>query len=87
MRRFVLPAQRRRATGYWASTLTHLRASDAVSTSWAAESPRRGYDPCVIEQGQEAPDFELPDQDGRAVKLSDFRGQRVVIYFYPKAGT
>jgi len=34
-----------------------------------------------------APDFELPDQDGRAVKLTDFRGQTVVLYFYPKADT
>jgi peroxiredoxin Q/BCP len=34
-----------------------------------------------------APDFELPDQDGRAVKLSDYRGQPVVVYFYPKADT
>ena len=41
----------------------------------------------MIDQGDEAPDFELPDQDGRAVKLSDFRGQRVVVYFYPKAAT
>jgi peroxiredoxin Q/BCP len=41
----------------------------------------------MIEQGQEAPDFELLDQDGRAVKLSDFRGQPVVVYFYPKAAT
>jgi peroxiredoxin Q/BCP len=41
----------------------------------------------MIEQGDEAPDFELPDQDGRAVRLSDFRGQRVVVYFYPKADT
>ncbi len=41
----------------------------------------------MIEQGQQAPGFELPDQDGRAVKLSDFRGQRVVVYFYPKADT
>jgi peroxiredoxin Q/BCP len=41
----------------------------------------------VITQGQEAPDFELPDQDGRAVRLSDFRGQPVVVYFYPKADT
>jgi thioredoxin-dependent peroxiredoxin len=45
------------------------------------------YDPRMIEPGQEAPDFELPDQDGRAVKLSDFRGQPVVVYFYPKADT
>jgi peroxiredoxin Q/BCP len=41
----------------------------------------------VIEQGDKAPDFELPDQDGRAVRLGDFRGQRVVVYFYPKADT
>ncbi len=41
----------------------------------------------MIEQGQKAPDFELPDQDGRPVKLSDFRGQPVVVYFYPKAAT
>ena len=41
----------------------------------------------MIEPGEQAPDFELPDQEGRAVKLSDFRGQRVVLYFYPKADT
>jgi peroxiredoxin Q/BCP len=41
----------------------------------------------VIEPGDVAPDFELPDQDGRAVKLSDFRGTPVVLYFYPKADT
>jgi peroxiredoxin Q/BCP len=41
----------------------------------------------VIEQQDLAPDFELPDQDGRAVKLSDFRGEPVVVYFYPKAST
>ena len=41
----------------------------------------------MIEPGQPAPDFELPDQQGRAIKLSDFRGQRVVLYFYPKAET
>jgi peroxiredoxin Q/BCP len=41
----------------------------------------------MIEPGRDAPDFELPDQDGRTVKLSDFRGQTVVVYFYPKADT
>jgi peroxiredoxin Q/BCP len=41
----------------------------------------------MIEQGQAAPDFELPDQDGQMVKLADFRGQSVVVYFYPKAST
>jgi len=41
----------------------------------------------MIEQGDEAPDFGLPDQDGNPVKLSDLRGQPVVVYFYPKAAT
>jgi peroxiredoxin Q/BCP len=37
--------------------------------------------------GDPAPDFELADQDGNRVRLSDLRGRRVVLYFYPKAGT
>jgi peroxiredoxin Q/BCP len=41
----------------------------------------------VIEPGDKAPDFELPDQDGRAVKLGDYAGQMLVLYFYPKADT
>lgn len=41
----------------------------------------------MVEPGEQAPDFELPDQEGRPVKLSDFRGQLVVVYFYPKADT
>jgi peroxiredoxin Q/BCP len=41
----------------------------------------------VIDQGTTAPDFELPNQDGAAVRLSSLRGQPVVLYFYPKADT
>jgi thioredoxin-dependent peroxiredoxin len=41
----------------------------------------------MIEPGQAAPDFQLPDQDGELVKLSGLRGRPVVLYFYPKAGT
>jgi thioredoxin-dependent peroxiredoxin len=41
----------------------------------------------MVEQGQQAPDFELPDQDGTRVSLSGLRGRRVVLYFYPKADT
>jgi peroxiredoxin Q/BCP len=38
--------------------------------------------------GQPAPDFTLPDENGRSVKLSDYRGKSpVVLYFYPKADT
>ena len=41
----------------------------------------------MIESDTEAPDFTLPDQDGQEVSLSDFRGSRVVLYFYPHANT
>ena len=41
----------------------------------------------MIEPGADAPDFELPDQDGTPVRLSDLRGWRVVLYFYPRADT
>ncbi len=37
--------------------------------------------------GDAAPDFTLPDADGRPVSLSDYRGRRVIIYFYPAAST
>lgn len=41
----------------------------------------------ALEIGSPAPAFTLPDQNGNAVSLSDFAGQRVVIYFYPKDDT
>jgi peroxiredoxin Q/BCP len=41
----------------------------------------------MLSPGDLAPDFEVPDQDGNSVKLSDLRGQTVVLYFYPKADT
>lgn len=37
--------------------------------------------------GQAAPDFELLNQDGKPVRLSDYRGQRVIIFAFPKANT
>ena len=37
--------------------------------------------------GDPAPDFTLPDSDGHEVSLSEFRGQRVIVYFYPAAMT
>ena len=41
----------------------------------------------MIEAGEKAPEFTLPDQDGREVSLSDFAGRTLVLYFYPKADT
>jgi peroxiredoxin Q/BCP len=37
--------------------------------------------------GDTAPDFTLPDADGKPVSLADYRGRRVVVYFYPAAST
>lgn len=41
----------------------------------------------MLEVGTKAPDFTLLDQDGNEVSLSDFRGQKVALYFYPKDST
>lgn len=40
-----------------------------------------------LEVGDTAPAFSLPDADGNTVKLSDFAGRKVVVYFYPAAST
>ncbi|KAI9022049.1 thioredoxin-like protein [Hyaloraphidium curvatum] len=40
-----------------------------------------------LKVGDTVPDFELQDQDGKAVKLSDFKGRPLVVFFYPKANT
>ncbi|WP_227134455.1 thioredoxin-dependent thiol peroxidase [Halorubellus salinus] len=41
----------------------------------------------MLEPGADAPDFELQNQDGEPVALSSYAGQRVVVYFYPRANT
>ena len=41
----------------------------------------------MLQVGQPAPEFALPDQDGTPVKLSELRGKNVVLWFYPKADT
>ena len=38
----------------------------------------------MLEAGTDAPDFTLADQDGNVVSLKDYRGQKVILYFYPK---
>lgn len=41
----------------------------------------------MLSEGVKAPNFTLPDQDGEKVKLSDLKGETVVLYFYPRADT
>ncbi len=40
-----------------------------------------------LQAGDKAPDFSLTDQNGKTVNLSEFRGKRLLVYFYPKADT
>jgi peroxiredoxin Q/BCP len=41
----------------------------------------------MLKEGQKAPDFTLPADDGTEVRLKDFKGKPVVLFFYPKANT
>ena len=41
----------------------------------------------MLETGMKAPDFNLSDKDGNTVRLSDFQGKKIVLYFYPKDNT
>lgn len=41
----------------------------------------------MLAEGDAAPDFTLPDQNGDQLTLSDLRGETVVLYFYPRADT
>jgi peroxiredoxin Q/BCP len=40
-----------------------------------------------LNPGDPAPDFELEDQEGKKIRLSDYTGKKLLLYFYPKAGT
>jgi peroxiredoxin Q/BCP len=41
----------------------------------------------AVEVGKKAPSFALPDENGNVVKLSELKGRRVVVFFFPKAMT
>ena len=41
----------------------------------------------MLEKGASAPDFKLDDQDGNPVSLADFKGKKILLWFYPKAST
>lgn len=43
--------------------------------------------PAMLKVGDVAPDFDVKDHTGRRIKLSDLRGKKVVLWFYPKADT
>ncbi|HVY79332.1 MAG TPA: redoxin domain-containing protein [Solirubrobacterales bacterium] len=66
--------------------------SSRATTSWTAT--RTGRSPAartpssaLLEAGDRAPSFTLPDQNGGKITLSKLKGQTVVLYFYPRADT
>ncbi len=67
------------------AVLACLHTSSATITRSA--STCQIFFAAMLEQGDKAPAFTLPDQDGNKVKLSDFKGETVVLYFYPRADT
>jgi peroxiredoxin Q/BCP len=41
----------------------------------------------ALKPGDQAPNFRLPDQNGKNISLEHFRGRKILLFFYPKAGT
>ena len=41
----------------------------------------------TLKEGDKAPDFSVPDQDGNTIQLSNYKGKKLVLFFYPKAST
>lgn len=41
----------------------------------------------TLKEGDKAPDFESKDQDGNTIRMSDYKGKKLVVFFYPKANT
>ena len=65
------------------------KAKSRKATQTKPSSPNRSKTakPVELKVGQKAPSFTLPDATGKKVSLSDFKGKKVVLYFYPKDDT
>src|SRR4051794_8807248 len=79
--------------GWWRVVISSGCPLPRAARAVAARVADRGGSPAQpryirrVNVGDTAPDFELEDQDGQPVKLSDLKGSPVVLYFYPKADT
>ena len=66
-------------------SLALVRAFEAARGVLGRYNPRGGGR--LLEPGTKAPDFEIRDHTGRTVRLSDYKGKDVVLWFYPRADT
>ncbi len=73
------------ATGGTKKTVRKKSVTPASAKTTKAAIPRPST--VQLKVGQKAPAFALPNQDGKLVKLADFKGKKVVLYFYPKDDT
>ena len=75
------------ASGGTQKTVTKKTTTPAKAKTKKAVQPPPGPSTKQVKIGQKAPAFSLPNQDGKIVRLSDFKGKKVVLYFYPKDDT
>ena len=68
--------------------IEQIRKKDPSFLNKSLETRERGIQSMAkLKKGDMAPQFLLPNQEGKPVKLVDFTGKRILLYFYPKAGT
>ncbi|MBR0950962.1 peroxiredoxin [Bradyrhizobium canariense] len=75
-----------KSTGTIAKTASHKAASKRLNSSKSASAPEAPAKASLAE-GQKAPAFRLPRDGGGVVALSDYTGQKLVLFFYPRADT
>ena len=68
-------------------TATKKAATPTKAKTTKAVKSGPGPSTRELKIGQKAPAFALPNQDGKIMRLSDFKGKKVVLYFYPKDDT
>ena len=68
-------------------TVTRKAATPTKAKTTKAVKSGPGPSTKQLKIGQKAPAFALPNQDGKIMRLSDFKGKKVVLYFYPKDDT
>lgn len=85
------PKVTKKATASWATKKTPTQKAATSSTSKSKKTKVAkvvpGPSTVQLKAGQKAPAFSLPNQDGNVVSLSQFKGKKVVLYFYPKDDT